>query len=34
MLEYHRIDISEGIDTNKNVLASKKMLFMWLLVFY
>ena len=24
MLEYHRIDISEGIDTNKNVLASKK----------
>ena len=24
MLEYDRIDISEGIDTNKNVLTSKK----------
>ena len=34
MLEYDRIDISEGIDTNKNILTSKKMLFMWLLVFY
>ena len=34
MLEYDRINISEGIDTNKNILASKKMLFMWLLVFY
>ena len=33
MLEYDRIDISEGIDTNKNILTSKKMLFMWLLVF-
>ena len=34
MLEYDRIDISEGIDTNKNILTSKKMLSMWLLVFY
>ena len=34
MLEYNRIDISEGIDTNKNILTSKKMLFVWLLVFY
>ena len=34
MLEYDRIDISEDIDTNKNILTSKKMLFMWLLVFY
>ena len=34
MLEYDRTDISEGIDTNKNILTSKKMLFMWLLVFY
>ena len=34
MLEYDKIDISEGIDTNKNILTSKKMLFMWLLVFY
>ena len=33
MLEYDRIDISEGIDTNKNILTSKKMLFMWLLGF-
>ena len=24
MLEYDRIDISEGIDTNKNILTSKK----------
>ena len=24
MLEYHRIDLSEDIDTNKNVLTSKK----------
>ena len=24
MLEYNRIDISEGIDTNKNILTSKK----------
>ena len=34
MLEYDRIDISEGIETNKNILTSRKMLFMWLLVFY
>ena len=34
MLEYDRIDLSEGIDTSKNILTSKKMLFMWLLVFY
>ena len=34
MLEYHRIDVSEGIDTNENILTSKKMLFVWLLVFY
>ena len=34
MLEYDRIDISEGIDTSKNILTIKKMLFMWLLVFY
>ena len=32
MLEYDRIDISEGIDVNKNILTSKK--FVWLLVFY
>ena len=31
MLEYDRIDISEGIDVNKNILTSKKMLFVWLL---
>ena len=24
MLEYDRIDISEGIDTNKNILTNKK----------
>ena len=24
MLEYDRIDISEGIDTNKNIITSKK----------
>ena len=24
MLEYDRIDISEGIDVNKNILTSKK----------
>ena len=24
MLEYDRIDISEGIDTNRNILTSKK----------
>ena len=24
MLEYDRIDVSEGIDTNKNILTSKK----------
>ena len=24
MLEYNRIDISEGIDTSKNILTSKK----------
>ena len=24
MLEYDRIDLSEGIDTNKNILTSKK----------
>ena len=24
MLKYDRIDISEGIDTNKNILTSKK----------
>ena len=34
MLEYDRIDISEGIDLNKNILTGKKMLFVWLLVFY
>ena len=34
MLEYDRIDLSEVIDVNKNTLTSKKMLFMWLLVFY
>ena len=27
ILEYDRIDLSEGIDTNKNILTSKKMLF-------
>ena len=27
MLEYDRIDISEGIDTNKNISASKKCYF-------
>ena len=26
MLEYDRINISEGIDVNKNILTSKKML--------
>ena len=34
MLEYDRIDISEGIDTNKNILTSKKYGIMWLLAFY
>ena len=34
MFEYDRIDFSEGIDTNKNILTSKKMLLVWLLVFY
>ena len=34
MLEYNRIDLSEGIDVNKNISTSKKMLFVWLLVFY
>ena len=34
MLEYDRIDLSEGIDVNENTLTSKKMLFVWLLVFY
>ena len=34
MLEYDRIDLSEGIDVNKKILTSKKMLFVWLLVFY
>ena len=29
MLEYDRIDVNEGIDTNKNILT-----IMWLLVFY
>ena len=24
MLEYDRIDVNEGIDTNKNILTSKK----------
>ena len=24
MLEYYRIDLSEGIDVNRNILASKK----------
>ena len=24
MLEYDRVDLSEGIDTNKNILTSKK----------
>ena len=32
MLEYDRIDLSEGIDVNKNISTSKKWL--WLLVFY
>ena len=27
MLEYDRIDLSEGIDTNKNILTSKKCYF-------
>ena len=27
MLEYDRIDISEGIDVNKNILTSKKCLY-------
>ena len=26
MLEYDRIDISEGIDVNKNILTSKKVI--------
>ena len=34
MLEYGRIDLSEGIDVNRNILTSKKMVFVWLLVFY
>ena len=34
MLEYDRIDLTEGIDVNRNILTSKKMLFVWLLVFY
>ena len=33
MLEYDRIDISEDIDTNKNILTSN-ILLMWLLVLY
>ena len=27
MLEYDRIDLSEGIDVNNNILTNKKMLF-------
>ena len=34
MLEYNRIDLSEVIDINNNILTSKSMLFVWLLVFY
>ena len=29
MLEYDRIDLSEGIDVNKNILTCKKMLFVY-----
>ena len=34
MLEYDRIDLSEGIDVNKNILTSKKCYLLRLLVFY
>ena len=34
MLEYNRIDLSEVIDINNNILTSKSMLSVWLLVFY
>ena len=27
MLEYDRIDLSEGIDNNKNILTSKKVIY-------
>ena len=34
MLEYDRIYLSEVINIDKNILTSKKRLFLWLLVFY
>ena len=32
MLEYDRIDLSEGIDTNRNILTSYYILLFWFFV--